>query len=210
MEYSIVTIRYQQQEADLELPVSVPLFVLIPILMDQLGWLNGADVNRFIGRIQRSKETIRPNETLAQLDVTDGDVLELSLMQGDSRDHEDTHLNILRRKATGKVYLESIDTGDTFAFQGRTVLVGRGSEPNINLSKLPASDVVSRRHANIVRSGDGFWITDVGSVNGTFVDGIFLRPNERLRLRNGCQVQFGQKGPIFIFHSGQLLPEGET
>ena len=37
MDTVIVTLRYHQQEVDLELPVSVPLFVLAPILIKSCG-----------------------------------------------------------------------------------------------------------------------------------------------------------------------------
>jgi pSer/pThr/pTyr-binding forkhead associated (FHA) protein len=43
-----------------------------------------------------------------------------------------------------------------------------------------AVEGVSRRHARIVREGDGFWLEDVGATNGTFLNGFRIQ-REKLR-----------------------------
>ena len=47
-------------------------------------------------------------------------------------------------------------------------------------------DTVSRKHARIVRSGDGYYLEDLQSRNGTFVNG--RRVNGPVRLRDGDNV----------------------
>lgn len=47
---------------------------------------------------------------------------------------------------------------------------------------------VSRRHAKIILQNDEFWLEDLGSRNGTFIDGRRL---ERKRLHDGVLIQVG-------------------
>jgi len=47
---------------------------------------------------------------------------------------------------------------------------------------------VSRRHAKIILQGDEFWLEDLASRNGTFIDGRRL---ERKRLHDGVLIQVG-------------------
>ena len=51
---------------------------------------------------------------------------------------------------------------------------------------------VSKLHAHILPNGDvTFDLVDAGSANGTFRNGVRLRPEERLRLRPGDKLRFG-------------------
>lgn len=65
-------------------------------------------------------------------------------------------------------------------------LVGR--EAGLPLS-FPAESSVSRRHASIKRSGSQLTVQDLGSTNGTFVNG--RRIDSETILRPGDDVQFG-------------------
>ncbi|MCB0016050.1 MAG: FHA domain-containing protein, partial [Anaerolineales bacterium] len=48
---------------------------------------------------------------------------------------------------------------------------------------------ISRRHAQITPQGDGYVLEDLGSTNGTFVNGIRL--NHPMALKHGDSVEFG-------------------
>jgi pSer/pThr/pTyr-binding forkhead associated (FHA) protein len=48
---------------------------------------------------------------------------------------------------------------------------------------------VSRRHARIVRSAEGYRISDLGSMNGTYVDG---RPVAESLLADGAEIHVGE------------------
>lgn len=76
----------------------------------------------------------------------------------------------------------------------------------IGLGRHPLSDVrfdaerdldVSSRHAAIVRKPDGFVLQDLGSRNGTFVNG--KRITEDTPLRDGDVIGFGANGPAIEF-----------
>ncbi len=72
------------------------------------------------------------------------------------------------------------------------VSIGRQSNNDLTLD-LPR---VSRRHARIERSGDAFYIRDLGSTNGTIVSGERI---ERERLQAGDVIRIG--GAQLIFKS---------
>lgn len=66
-------------------------------------------------------------------------------------------------------------------------LVGRSTVCPIQLSDRS----VSRRHAVVGHSPSGFYITDLGSLNGTWVNDRRLGSAERIELQDGDLVQFG-------------------
>ena len=70
--------------------------------------------------------------------------------------------------------------------------------PDINVSSFPNSDVVSRIHADIRVEGDTYFIEDVGSSNGTYINHIPLLRGNRYRLRTGDRIALG-KGDLVTF-----------
>jgi adenylate cyclase len=58
---------------------------------------------------------------------------------------------------------------------------------------------VSREHASLLRREGAWWVQDLGSSNGTFVNG--LPATAPMRLREGDEVRFGPAA--FRFHDGE-------
>lgn len=58
---------------------------------------------------------------------------------------------------------------------------------------------VSRLHARLEAGGEGVWIQDLNSRNGTLVNGEKLSPNETVPLNDGDRIQFGRERFIFCF-----------
>lgn len=52
---------------------------------------------------------------------------------------------------------------------------------------------VSRQHARLELEGDGVFVTDLGSMNGTFIGDRRLPANVPTRLAQGASVRFGEK-----------------
>lgn len=68
---------------------------------------------------------------------------------------------------------------------GQTIVVGRAVSTD-----LPVYDpTVSRRHAELVHTAQGLTVRDLGSSNGTFVNGIRVA---EMRVRDGDVVTFGK------------------
>lgn len=63
----------------------------------------------------------------------------------------------------------------------------------IDLSRFPDSDVVSRQHANLwTEDGTVYHIVDVGSANGTFLNGVLMEPKQKYDLIQGDRLDFGR------------------
>ena len=69
--------------------------------------------------------------------------------------------------------------------EGETVV---GRDVGLGLS-LVGETTVSRRHAQLVKSGDSVVVRDLGSTNGTYVNGAKI--GSEATLRPGDAVQFG-------------------
>ncbi len=76
-------------------------------------------------------------------------------------------------------------TGRTYPLANNRLVVGRSSEADITLGH----DTVSRRHALIWRSDGELWIKDLGSGNGTTVNGVSA--STATKLQPGSVVAFG-------------------
>lgn len=70
--------------------------------------------------------------------------------------------------------------------------------PDIDVSGFPHSEVVSRFHADIRVEGDAYYIEDVGSSNGTYINNTPLPRGNRHRLRPGDRISLG-KGDLVSF-----------
>jgi pSer/pThr/pTyr-binding forkhead associated (FHA) protein len=70
--------------------------------------------------------------------------------------------------------------------------------PDIDVAGFPDSEVVSRVHADVRIEGDAYYIEDVGSSNGTYVNHAPLLPGNRHRLRAGDRIALG-KGDLVTF-----------
>jgi hypothetical protein len=88
--------------------------------------------------------------------------------------------------------------------KGQPTILGRNAQgapvPGmVDLSKYQAHMLgVSRQHAAITFSDDGFTIEDLNSSNGTWINEIKLAPNQPRMLRNGDVVRLGQL-IIFVY-----------
>jgi len=70
--------------------------------------------------------------------------------------------------------------------------------PDIDVSGFPNSEIVSRIHADIRVESDAFYIEDVGSSNGTYINNLPLPKGNRHRLRPGDRIALG-KGDMMTF-----------
>ena len=87
----------------------------------------------------------------------------------------------------------------------RPLLVGSGDGSDLRL----VDPTVSARHARIAGDAGGLVVEDLGSTNGTFVDGVrveraWLRPGQRLGF-GGCRGELLDPGPG---PAGSLAPAG--
>jgi transcriptional regulator with GAF, ATPase, and Fis domain len=81
--------------------------------------------------------------------------------------------------------------GETLLLNEDEILVGRDSSARICLADLG----VSRQHCRIRKADDQFWIVDLESRNGTFVNGV---PIKERCLAHGDQIRIGDSSFLFL------------
>ena len=81
----------------------------------------------------------------------------------------------------------ALDVGDAITLDASPLTIGRGQTNDV---PLPDDEYASTRHVRIEPRRDGIWVEDIGSTNGTFVNGIRLT-RER-RLAPGDVVRIGE------------------
>jgi pSer/pThr/pTyr-binding forkhead associated (FHA) protein len=74
----------------------------------------------------------------------------------------------------------------------------RGVVPAVDLT---ADDAVSRRHARIVGRGGVYFLTDLGSTNGTKLNNRWLEPNREVALNAGDRIELGALTTINVLES---------
>jgi pSer/pThr/pTyr-binding forkhead associated (FHA) protein len=77
------------------------------------------------------------------------------------------------------VVLESpaLEIGRELVLDAHPLTFGRGTNNDVS---LPNDEYASTRHARFEPRRDGVWIEDIGSTNGTFVNGIRLTRERKL------------------------------
>jgi pSer/pThr/pTyr-binding forkhead associated (FHA) protein len=92
------------------------------------------------------------------------------------------------------VVLRGPNAGSRFLLDTDAVTAGRHPDSDIFLDDV----TVSRRHAEFHRSDEGFRVSDVGSLNGTYVNRDRI---DHVLLSNGDEVQVGKYR--LVYYSSQ-------
>jgi hypothetical protein len=98
-----------------------------------------------------------------------------------------------------QITLTIVETDNCLTLPSRdTLVIGRFStddgdfQPDVDLTLFGALNKgVSRRHLKLSRKEALVFVTDLGSTNGTFVNGHRLMPNLQRVLRSGDELRFG-------------------
>jgi len=71
----------------------------------------------------------------------------------------------------------ALEEGDIYAIDSTALTVGRGRDNDLS---VPGDEFASAHHARFEPRRDGVYVEDIGSTNGTFVNGIRLTGDRRL------------------------------
>lgn len=118
-----------------------------------------------------------PDETTASLALLE-DRQELEAELGTLLDDVPNDMGIL-------VVRRGPNAGSTFALDAATTSIGRHPDSDLFLDDV----TVSRRHALIRRTPDGYTISDAGSLNGTYVRGERI---DTIELADMSELQIGR------------------
>jgi hypothetical protein len=114
----------------------------------------------------------------------------------------DTHTVLDTEPAPYLLITAGLGRGQTFELRGE-VHLGRSRTNAIALS----DSKVSRNHARLDPVRSTYILTDLGSANGTFVNGV--RIAQPVRLQGGDLLQVGDTHLIFHTHPAADFPQGD-
>ncbi len=199
MPYVVVTIQTETgKKMDLALPLNEPSSALVAQVMKQLEQtLRASDRYAFFVRTGTADRRIAPDATLAQAGVSDRQVL-------------------LFKKEPGKKELEQrpagphlrTESGDILPLEGDNVVIGRRDVDlqipvDVDLTKYDPNNAVSRRHASIGRQGAGYYLVDLGSTNGTRLNGKDVPFRQTVPLEDGDTIELGDEAVHMTFVKGK-------
>src|SRR5882672_7089756 len=87
--------------------------------------------------------------------------------------------------------------GAIFTINEDEIVIGRETAANLCI----ADASVSRRHSRIEKNDERFVITDLESLNGTFINDV---PVKTRALEHGDRVRIGESQFLFLLHDGDL------
>ena len=89
-----------------------------------------------------------------------------------------------------------IDDASVIPLDQSVCMIGKSTSADI----FADNPYVSRRHAQIVLQGGHFEFSDLGSKNGTFLNGARLSHDETSRLSSGDRIELAQGQVVLRFH----------
>ena len=157
------------------------------------------DDARFCSQCGTRLVTAEPEQ--AQPAPSDGDeaTATISIGAGDKVETSDRQLNAVDAAAVDAlpvghallVVQRGPGSGSRFLLDADVVTAGRHPDSEIFLDDV----TVARRHAEFHRTGDTFTVSDVGSLNGTYVNRDRI---DRVQLSDGDEVQIGKYRLVFF------------
>ena len=131
----------------------------------------------------------RPGETTSTISLgrTDDDL-------GDDLFPDSASFGALPPGSALLLVMRGPNAGSRFRLDGDLTTAGRHPDSDIFLDDV----TVSRRHAEVTKSAQGFLVRDVGSLNGTYVNRERI---EETLLSDGDEVQIGKYR--LVFHDGR-------
>ena len=162
------------------------------------------------GNLDQADEN-RPNETSAvptigrgqdnDTTLTFGDEFgaQLAALEGGVSTEEQEAITALPSGSALLIVRRGPNAGARFLLDADVTTVGRHPDADIFLDDV----TVSRRHAEFLREGTGFQVKDLGSLNGTYLDGERVDISS---LGDRAEVQVGKFRLTFYASRVDLVP----
>ncbi|TWU04009.1 FHA domain-containing protein [Neorhodopirellula pilleata] len=99
------------------------------------------------------------------------------------------------------IYRNGKQRGETVSVGDKRLVIGRSADCDLVLQ----TPDVSRKHCMIVRNSEGIYIRDLGSRNGTKVNGVDIANEKAVKLKHRDKLQVGKWKFRMIEHSGSSL-----
>jgi DNA segregation ATPase FtsK/SpoIIIE, S-DNA-T family len=169
-----------------DLVIEVEPFAPMRALLDALAQDIGLPAHEIgAATLARGNRRLQPGDPVASADLRDGDVLALEMADPDAPTYTPVP------QEDGGVIADLVVVGGPLmgtrvALVPGTHVVGRGPGADVVL----ADGSLSRRHLQVAVAADGIEVRDLGSSNGTFIEGVALAAPRQLS--NGEPVEAGR------------------
>lgn len=90
-------------------------------------------------------------------------------------------------------FLENAATGERYYVYSVPFTIGKKTTCNLSIN----SKIVSREHAQIVSDGQKYFVIDMESKNGTYINGYRIIPMNEIEIKNGQTIIFANEKYIF-------------
>lgn len=121
-------------------------------------------------------------------DVTASTTITFSVLKEDESKHD---IVVFPKEKAQLVVVKGPNIGDSYTVDDGEIALGRDPISEIFLNDI----TVSRKHAIIELVDEKFMIKDVGSLNGTYINGVRL---DEAVLNHGDQLQIGKYKLLFV------------
>jgi FHA domain/Double zinc ribbon len=144
--------------------------------------------------VQMETSAMIEKSTLLPIDINEENTIKADLIAS---------ATVLQTIKTAKLF--HVQTNTTVAIPNNLSVIKIGkqtiqSNPEIDVSGFPNSEIVSRIHAKLIQENGEFLIEDLGSSNGTYINHLPLLKGDRHQLKTGDHISLGKENKVtFIF-----------
>ncbi len=107
--------------------------------------------------------------------------------------------------AKQEAYLFDVTTNKPYMLRANNTLIGRQQQ---KVDICLDSGAIGRKHCKIVKRDNGYWLTDLASKNGTFINGIQIAAKDIRQLSSGDKVRFADSE--FVFINGAIMQDSRA
>jgi hypothetical protein len=176
-------------------------------LIDECGRVVGINEMKIISSdIDNVYYAIRVDELIALLDESGIDYNKESGLCGENRDkYLYISIGLLALLIGLMVYLWSnrkrefylkgvVEGAKSIRLESKELIIGRSFSADITIS----NEMLSKEHLAIKISGNRVIVTDLGSTNGSYIDGKKIEPRESVVLTKGSKLILGSEEVIYV------------
>ena len=151
------------------------------VKLDGFGYLSSCSRSETESK-QSAEITASPNQLrhTTNVDSLEPDKVELSVNESD-----DGVITVFRAKKEKTAFLTNELDNKKFKLPGTRIVIGK----MLGAVDLRIEcDTVSRKHAEIIKEGRNYYITDLNSMNGTFINGQRIQGGVKQELSDGDHI----------------------
>ena len=201
----------------LELPMDQPIGSLMPDLIQVLGWKELSDAPKHSFYLETDEgERLPDDKSFQDAGVVSSDLLFIgygeaqpAVPKGKEEQAPNSAAPAAESARAQEILAQPHFTGPrglVFLLSQSPATIGRsgkGGAPDIDLAEWDPKMIVSRRHAVVEKTRDGFALRPEKTTNGTFINGVEVPAGETRHLGQGDRINFGFKGLELTFETGE-------